>query len=1093
MTFPSRYEKLNTNQRAAVDAIYGPLLIIAGPGTGKTELLSVRATNILRQTDVLPSNILCLTFTESGAVNMRERLRQIIGEQAYKVAIHTFHSFGVEIINQHREYFFRGGEYQPADELSQHQILQNVFEQLDRSHPLASQNRGEYTYLSDVRSMISEFKKSGLTTDELRAVIMSNQKIMGEMAEPIANVFASNITKATIEKFAGLAQIAAKLPDEKLPSGVPSYASSLALSIAHAAAEAAETGKTNAITAWKNAWCVKDARKITVLKDSLQVEKLLAAVELHESYRAALDEAGLYDYDDMILNVIQAIDQHADLKANLTEQFQFIMVDEFQDTNLAQLRLLFSLTDYDAPNVMAVGDDDQAIFSFQGADVGNIQRFRERYDGPRIIVLTDNYRSDARILTAAREVIVQGQDRLEHTIADLSKELTPWFSDESAHVTITQCASEDAERAGVAAEIARLVEQGVPAESIAVLAKQHDELIGLLPHLASAGVAVNYERRDDALDHELVALVEQLARVITAIRASRHDEVDTLMPELVAHPAWDFSAIDIWKLSLGAWRNRQSWLEMTQADSTFQAFSEWLVTMATRERAASIEQQIDELVGLGEVDGEQESDNFHSPIYNYFFSSEKLASRPDAYLDALEALRTIRDQVRAHVGTDAPTLADFVGLIDLYRQMKTRLTVVRHRADHQRGRINLMTAHKSKGLEFDHVFVIGATDGRWGEKARGRSRMISYPANLPLQPVGNTYDERLRLFFVAMTRAKKALHISFASADRNAKPTLIASFISQQPVNSPADNEDIIAATSIIETDWRDRVTRPITDDLAALLAPTLESYKLSITHVNNFLDVSRGGPQTFLLNNLLRFPGGRSAKAELGTAVHAALQFAHNRVRVDGALPDVPALLDHFSGALREQRLTTHDFEQWNSYGRDVLEKFIASHGAGFHENQLTELNFASQGVVIDDARLTGALDLVDLDKQARTIRVTDYKTGKPSRDWRGSTDYDKIKLHKYRQQLMFYQLLTRHSRDFSGYEFTGGVLQFVEPDAKTGEILALEDRFSDADLAEFSRLISVIWRKIMTLDLPDVSGYEQNFKGMLAFEADLLAEADE
>ena len=155
MDFDTRFDKLNDNQKVAVTTTDGPLLVVAGPGTGKTELLSMRAAQILRQTDTLPSNILCLTFTENAAANMRERLREIIGEDAYKVAIHTFHGFGVEVINQNREYFFNGSDYKPSDELSQHRIVQQIFEKLSRDNPLSSINHlGEFTYASDFRSMV---------------------------------------------------------------------------------------------------------------------------------------------------------------------------------------------------------------------------------------------------------------------------------------------------------------------------------------------------------------------------------------------------------------------------------------------------------------------------------------------------------------------------------------------------------------------------------------------------------------------------------------------------------------------------------------------------------------------------------------------------------------------------------------------------------------------------------------------------------------------------------------------------------------------------------------------------------------------------
>ncbi|NTW62442.1 UvrD-helicase domain-containing protein, partial [Candidatus Saccharibacteria bacterium] len=130
MDFAKRYANLNTAQKKAVDTIDGPVMIIAGPGTGKTELLGVRVANILKKTDTLPENILCLTFTESGANAMRERLTGIIGKDAYKVAVHTFHSFGSEVMNQNGEFFYSGAHFLPADELSSYEIMQEIFGEL---------------------------------------------------------------------------------------------------------------------------------------------------------------------------------------------------------------------------------------------------------------------------------------------------------------------------------------------------------------------------------------------------------------------------------------------------------------------------------------------------------------------------------------------------------------------------------------------------------------------------------------------------------------------------------------------------------------------------------------------------------------------------------------------------------------------------------------------------------------------------------------------------------------------------------------------------------------------------------------------------
>jgi DNA helicase-2/ATP-dependent DNA helicase PcrA len=429
-----------------------------------------------------------------------------------------------------------------------------------------------------------------------------------------------------------------------------------------------------------------------------------------------------------------------------------------------------------------------------------------------------------------------------------------------------------------------------------------------------------------------------------------------------------------------------------------------------------------------------------------------------------------------------------LNFISIHRELGTRLTTVRPRSDSQVGRINLLTAHKAKGLEYDIVHIIKATDNNWGEKARGRSRLISYPANLPLQPTGNSYDERLRLFFVAMTRAKKQLTISYAKADQNAKPLMIASFLSEQPAHAIHDTKDTIRETKLAEIDWRSRLMRPIETDLKSLLSPSLEQYKLSITHLNNFLDVSRGGPDYFLSTNLLRFPQGKSPAASYGTAIHAVLSKVHSQVTIHGHMKPIEDIFGEFEQLLSEQGLAKQEFNDLLAKGIDTLNNYLSQNSASFTANQLTELSFAGQGSVIDGVRLTGALDLVDIDTVNKTIFVTDYKTGRPSRNWTGRTDYEKVKLHKYRQQLMFYQLLVKHSRDYANYQFAGARLQFVEPEKGSGDILALEDSFSTEELQSFKQLIKVVWNKIITLDLPDVSPYSQDYKGMKQFEQDLL-----
>ncbi len=1106
--FKTRYNKLNSAQKKAVDTIDGPLLVVAGPGTGKTELLSMRAANILRATDTLPENILCLTFTDSGANAMRARLASIIGTDAYKVAIQTFHSFGTEIINHHSEYFYRGADFSPADEVATYSILTDIFEELDYNNPLASKMNGDFTHLRDTAQVISELKQAGLSSSELLQIIDNNEKLLDTIEPELAAIFANRISKTTIALLPPIANKIAELPAPQLPPAIAPLADALALSMARAFDEAVASGKTTPITAWRNTWLEKDARGEFVFKDRKRHAKLRAVAPIYDQYLAEMRQAELFDYDDMILNVVQAIEQYPDLRFNLQERYQYIMVDEFQDTNLAQLRILFNLTDTphgDAPNIMAVGDDDQAIYSFQGADVGNIHRFRKRYPDHASVVLTDNYRSSQTILDRAREIITQASGRLE-TSMDIDKHLLAHANNTSSQVTLSSLPSRQEEFAWIAESIQENITKGIKPSEIAVIARRHSDLIALLPYLNHGGIAVNYERRDNVLDDERVQLLELMARICVDIAAGEHDEANSLLPELVAQPMFDFDSEAIWRLSLQAYRNRTNWLEAMLASPTFQPLAKWLLDRAKASLTEPLETFLDTLIGVPQnytANDDTDDDNddsdaackptkshrnaFISPFYQYYFNSDILDSSPDTYLTALEALQTLRGKLREGAPDSTLLASDFLTLIDTYRQLNIPVVSIQRASETAQNAINLMSAHKSKGLEFDTVYVINSIDSMWGERVRSRSRLIGYPENLAISPNADSYDERIRLYFVAMTRAKRQLYLSYARSDDTAKDTLKASFLAgtnlQEIDRQPSSTAALAEQSEIV---WHDRLTAPINRTMKELLAPTLENYKLSVTHLNNFIDVTRGGPQNFLLNNLLRFPQAKSANAIYGTLIHAVLQHAHSHLAASGTRKPIEDITGEFIRLLHQQNLSDADLALYSKRGIEALEAFLSAKYDTFKPSQKPELSFAGQGVILGQARLTGSLDLVDINGQA--ITVTDYKTGKPSTSWTGKSDYEKIKLHKYRQQLMFYELLCANSRDYARYKFAGAVLQFVELDSR-GDICQLDDRFSRDELADFQRLIAAVWHCITTLELPDISSYQANYRGMIQFEKDLIS----
>ena len=1086
MDFQTRYKKLNEAQKQAVDTIEGPVMVIAGPGTGKTELLSMRAANILQKTDTLPENILCLTFTESGANAMRERLTQIIGPAAYKIAIHTFHSFGTEVINQNGQFFYQGANFRPADELSSYEVIRSIFDELGYDSPLASKMNDEYTYLPDALTVISELKKSGLTSDELLQVLDANDAVLDAIEPQLADIFGGRISKATLAKLPSVLPLVRESSHGTQGSAIPSLSNLIADSLEASLSEADITNSTKPITAWRNKWMKKSESGSFVFKSREYGTKLRAVSYLYFQYLNRMQEAELYDFDDMILRVVHAIEVFPELRFNLQEKYQYIMVDEFQDTNLAQMRILHNLatapSQGDQPNVMVVGDDDQAIYSFQGADVGNIHAFLAEFPTTELVVLTDNYRSTDVILSHARSIITQGSDRLENKLERLNKTLHPKRTLAETSVNLMELPSIHQERRWLVEAIQKQIEQGTKPSSVAVLARRHHELVALLPYFAKAGIAVNYERRDNVLELETIRLAEHIAQLIIALYERRHDIADTLLPELLAHPAFAITPLSIWKLSLKAQKEHVSWLELMNVTPEFTGFSEWLVTQSQALAYTPLEYMLDEI--LGNV---TPRDSFVSPLMHYFFSPANLEETPDAYLTHLEALRTIRSKLREYQPNETPTLQSFVEFVRLHRQLGSTITSTRHATDGQRQAVTLMTAHRSKGLEYDHVYITGAIDSSWGERVRTRARLIGYPENLPLAPAGDTFDERLRLFFVAATRAKNHLTISYSLSDDNAKPTLPASFLIQnpwQPHEVPASGS-LEAQIQSAELAWYQPLVTVIEPSMKEALAPMLEQYKLSATHLGAFLDVSRGGPQAFLLNNLLRFPQAMNPSAAYGSAIHATLQRAHAHLAATGKHRPHEDILHDFENQLASFYLPQKAFNDYLQKGSQVLSAYLEAMQDTFSTSQKTELNFANQSVYLGEAHLTGLLDLVDFDGDKLTI--TDYKTGRAARNWTGRTEYEKIKLHHYKQQLMFYQLLTANSRDYGRYTVEKSVIQFVEP-TPSGEIIALEASFSDDDLVRFASLIQKVWQHIITLSLPDVSGYEPTLKGIEAFENDLL-----
>ncbi|MFO0781349.1 MAG: ATP-dependent DNA helicase [Candidatus Saccharimonadales bacterium] len=1109
--FEDEYGRLNEAQRQAVDSTEGPVLVIAGPGTGKTQLLSMRVANILRKNDVSPGNVLCLTFTDNAARNMRDRLSTIIGQSAYHVAIHTFHSFGADIINQYPDYFTDRQLLQQVDELGRYELLHDIFEGLPHSNPLSVKVGEDYIFLRDTLSTISWLKQNALSPDELREVITNNQQFIEATSKELAETFAATASPKLLPKYEKFLKSIQKQATGKRYFGFPEYATEAANELQKAIEETPADGRyAKPITAWRNAWCKKDGDGKYVYKDAgASLRKLQAVADAYEALLASMASKGLYDFDDMVVEAVHAMEDDDELRFNLQERYQYILVDEFQDTNKAQLRIISALGDNpvheNRPNIMAVGDDDQAIYAFQGAEVSNMVAFARQYREPELIALEENFRSNAQILELSSKVSAQIQDRLESTVPNATKQLTARKTYEVDELDHTNFASELAQYDWIASEIGSLLKKGMKPQEIAVIAPRHKYLERLMPYLGQQHIPVAYERRENILDAPIILQISTMAELIVAIADNRQDDVDSLFAEVLSYDFWGIDAETLVELSLSTYNSHKHWLETLtkHKDATITAIAAWFVELAKHSSLEPMEYVLDQLIGTTPDGVDSEYDDgvvpkakvgtFVSPLRVYYFPPERYEQATDSYLTLLGQLSTLRQRLRQWQPDRTLQIKDYVEFVALHRSAKLKI-VDSNPHTQTTNAVQVMTAYKAKGLEFEVVFVINAQDEVWGPTARSGSQRIALPLNLPIAPAGDSDDDKLRLFFVALTRAKHTLHITSYSHTLENKLSPALSFLmdgedsihtSVQPktVDKPAPVE----AQEILATDWAYRY-RQIIADKPSLLEPILETYKLSVTHLNNFIDIRDGGPEYFLLHNLLRFPEAISQSAAYGDAMHKTLQWLGVGYRKDGGLPSTAKAQEFFSDALARTHLRPTDLKRLNTRGREALAVYLDKRSSEFSTTDLIERGFNNEGVVVAEARLSGKIDKLSFTDPGTAV-VIDFKTGKPAGSWQGKDDFEKVKLHKYRQQLMFYKLLVEQSANFAKkVRVQSGALEFVEADSEGKLIDNLSIEFDDAELAHFTKLIGAVWQHIMDLNFPDTSAYPQNLKGIQQFEQDLI-----
>jgi DNA helicase-2/ATP-dependent DNA helicase PcrA len=1097
MKFLNRYSKLNKEQKEAVDSINGPVMVIAGPGSGKTELLSLRVVNILKKSDVEPVNILCLTFTDGAAKNMQERLGSLIGPNAYEVATHTFHSFSLYVAQLFKTDFYENGQLQPADDIAQIDILGSIIQDFPLSNPYSKKGYDKsFLYLKSIKNKIQNLKKSGISPEEFLKIINTNAKYFSKIEEILIPIFEQRISKKilaqipeALEKINNLEQVI--LPVQHI--SLVDYKKLLLHSLSNIYEKSLEDNSTRPLTKWKDEWFAKDAEtKKLHLKDAHQLERNISLADVYKKYQKELLNAGLMDFDDMILNVLKVMQEKPGVLEQIQEKFEYILVDEFQDTNEAQMRILEFLTDNPVhennPNIMVVGDDDQAVFKFQGAEINNVLQFKNKFPSTKIITLTKNYRSTGEIVNFAQEVISQSEERLVNKIDEVVKELkagNPNIIQGNivAHTFDTSLH----EYSYIAKEIKNRQSKGEKLSSMAVITRKHKDLQNLVDFLHAENISIQYEKRRNVLDDPHIIELIQTARLISSVAENNIYYQNELMPEVLLYPFWGIDRKVIWQLSIEASNKRKDvirgrWIDvmLSSENEKLNKIANWVLYLASKCKTESLGNILDAIVG-------NSSDNeFTSPFRQYYFHKEKYEQNPLYYLEFLSSLNTFINTIRSFSSKiEAPRIADLIKCVDAYNEYGLPIIDTSPFLSGQES-VTLLTAHKAKGLEFDTVFVMNCQNDVWAKSAN--RDLIAFPRNLPIDPAGETIDDYIRLFFVAITRAKSNLYLTAYLKKENGKDSLVAPFVSQSTFKNYTEEvgvEYTIKHTIELLEQNVFESKAPLAIDEKVLLKPQLDKYILSVTHLNNFLNVSKGGPYNFFEQNFLRFPQAKTPPSSYGTAVHSTMERIYIHLKQKTNAPSLQEAQEYFKEELLKEKMAEADFKKYLDKGKEMLKVYFQSAFDRFNKNDRIETDFKNQNVFVDGVHITGKIDKM-LQKE-KELEVYDFKTGAYQLNWAENDPAKKISNYNYKRQLIFYKLLVESSRDFSKYKVKKGYLEFLNP-TKSEEIFCLSYDITDKDVEYLKKLIVAVNKKIQTLDFPDVSIYEPTLNGILKFEEDLI-----
>ncbi len=1015
------YNELNSQQQKAVDAINGVIMVIAGPGTGKTQILSARIGKILLETDTLPQNILCLTYTDAGTFAMRKRLLDFIGPEAYKVNIHTFHSFCNDVIQDNLD-LFNKRSLNPISDLEEVALYKELINNFKKDNPLKRYRGDVYYEIFNLKTLFNAIKKEGWDKDFL------------------------------LEK-------------------IENYCNNLPFDENYIYKRAYKSYKAG------------DVKQHLIDEELVKMDKLKAAVHEYENFNKLMHDKSLYDFNDMINWVIKAFETYPHLLEEYSSKFNHILVDEYQDTSGTQNKIIELLFEPNyTESIFVVGDDDQSIYRFQGANVENMLGFAESYlNQLQTVVLIENYRSVQPILDVSKSIIDKNFQRLINKIPNLSKNIVTAnkvLIGLTHQPEIFETNVEDEELMFIAKKIESLIQSGVTPSQIAVIYRENKYGEILAKYLSHIQIPFYSKRQINILKEPLI---EQIILVLNFL-AAEHDvpyEGDEMLFEILHFNFWNIKPIDIAQLTVEVASKRygdekvsiRSLLYSKANAIPKDLFNSNGISTEFKNASAVLEQLIADVSNC----------TIQTLLENIISNTGILAQimqGENKHFD-LKLLTAFFNFVKEETARNNQlNLKELVSILEMMMDESLALPLVETIGNEKS--VNLLTVHGSKGLEFEHVFIAGTVAHVWEKKRKG-NKGFKLPNNIfqtssQLNADEENEEELRRLFYVALTRAAKHLYISYYNTKSDGKLAEPSMFIAEIidnfniPINHQTltDDEKMQFILAQFSSNAKPQLAQVEEDFVNRII----EKFVMNVTALNNYLKC----PLQFYYNNIIRVPSGRNEAMEFGSAVHHALDMLFKKMQQNNnQFPSKSEFIADYDWYLKRHRenFTKEQFDRRQEYGHEILANYYDKYISSFNKIVTTEKNIRN---IVGEVPIRGKLDKLEFD--GSSINVVDYKTG----------DYDKAKKTKrtfdapnekspnggdYWRQAIFYKILIDNNPTNPNWKVLSTEFDFIEPNAKK-EFVKEKINITEADITTVKEQIKSTWTKIQNKEFYSGCGKE-------------------